>query len=316
MRKNGKRLAALIAGLILAAGVFAAPAAEADGLKVVTVIFPVWDWTCRIMGEGAEPELLVDNGADPHSYQASVEDILKIAEADVLIYTGGESEAWVEEAMEAVPNPARKALKLLDALGARTLTEETVEGMEAPAGEEEAEDEHVWLSLKNAEILTAAIAEVLAEADPAGAERYRENARSYGEQLQALDARYEQMIAEAEGNTLLFADRFPFRYLTEDYGLNYYAAFQGCQAECEASFETVIFLADKLDELGLKAALIIDGSDGQLAETIISVSGNPGRSILTLDSLQNTSRADAANGRTYLSAMEGNLEILRQALAR
>ena len=228
---------------------------------------------------------------------------------------GGGGAKWKWEALAQSPNPGRRVINLMELLGSRVYTEETVEGMEPEAdhddhdhGEEET-DEHIWTSLRNAAELSAGIADVLGELDPAHAADYTANAADYGAQLNELDARYAAAVEAASGKTLLFADRFPFRYLVEDYGLSYYAAFQGCSAETEASFETVAFLAEKTAALDLPAVLTIEGSDGQIARTVAETAGGD-RPVLTMDALQGT----VPEGATYLSVMEDNLAVLRRAL--
>ena len=288
-----------------------------DRLKVVTTIFPEYDWVREILGDKAEETditLLLDNGVDLHSYQPTAEDILKIGEADVFIYVGGESDEWVEDALKEASNPDRKVINLLEVLGDSVKEEEVVEGMEHEHGEEPEYDEHVWLSLRNAQILCDAIAESLGEADPGDAATYTANAADYKSKLAALDKSYREAVDAADIRTVLFGDRFPFRYMTDDYGLDYYAAFAGCSAETEASFETVIFLADKLDELGLPAVLTIEKSDGKIAETIRDNTASKDQKILVMDSLQSTTSEDIKNGATYTGAMEDNLEVLKEAL--
>ena len=288
-----------------------------DRLKVVTTIFPEYDWVREILGDKAgeaDITLLLDNGVDLHSYQPTAEDILKIGEADVFIYVGGEADEWVEDALKEASNPDRKVINLLEVLGDSVKEEEVVEGMEHEHGEEPEYDEHVWLSLRNAQILCDAIAESLGEADPGDAATYTANAADYKSKLAALDKSYREAVDAADIRTVLFGDRFPFRYMTDDYGLDYYAAFAGCSAETEASFETVIFLADKLDELGLPAVLTIEKSDGKIAETIRDNTASKDQKILVMDSLQSTTSEDIKNGATYTGAMEDNLEVLKEAL--
>lgn len=175
-------------------------------------------------------------------------------------------------------------------------------------------DEHVWLSLRNARKLTAAIAEALAGIDAANADTIRENAAAYDAQLQELDAKYTETVKNAALKTVLFGDRFPFRYLTDDYGLTYYAAFTGCSAESEASFETIAFLAGKADELNLPAVLTIEGGNHKIADTVISASAKADRKVLTMNSMQSVTADDVKNGMTYLSNMEENLNVLKEAL--
>lgn len=312
-------MTALAALMVCSACGSAAPATvvpEKKPLNIVASIFPVYDWTREILGEQAaetELTLLLDSGVDLHSYQPTAEDMLRIADCDVLLYVGGESDGKITSAWNAAPNPDRQVVSLLEVLGDRAKTEEWTEGMEE---EEDAPglDEHVWLSLNNAQLLCAAIADALAQADPEHAAEYAENCASYCGKLAALDAAYRDAVSTAANRTLVFGDRFPFRYLVDDYGLEYYAAFAGCSAETEASFETVLFLAQKLDETGANALLTLERSDQRLARTIRENTQTRGQLLLELDSMQSATTADAAAGATYLSIMEHNLAVLRQAL--
>ena len=300
-------------------------AEEAGKIRVVTTIFPIYDWVREIAGDTGNTEitLLLDSGVDLHSFQPSAQDILKVATCDLFIYVGGESDEWAKDALAEAVNPDMVVISLVEALGENAKAEEIVEGMQAEEEEEEGEegeeeeeeiDEHVWLSLRNAQVFTSAIADVLAQKDPANADSYRANAEAYGAKLAALDAAYAGAVDSAAHKTLLFGDRFPFRYLTDDYGLAYYAAFAGCSAETEASFETVIFLAKKTDELQLPAVLTIEGKDHRIAETIIGSTADKNRKLLTLNSMQGTTANDIEQGATYLKIMEDNLAVLKEAL--
>ena len=302
------------------------PAEQNTGhLKITAAVFPAWDWARNILGEnpsGAELTLLTDSGVDLHSYQPSVDDILTISNSDLFIYVGGESDRWVSDALKQAANPDMHIISMLGTLGDAAMQEELAEGMQAETEDEEAEDngpeydEHVWLSLRNAEILCNAVTAELSALDSANAGTYSENNEAYLQKLRELDRAYQDVISGSPIKTLLFGDRFPFRYLTEDYGLNYYAAFSGCSAETEATFETISFLARKTDELDMPAVLTIDVSDRRIAQTIVQNTADPSRPILTLDSMQAVSAKDIQNGTTYLSVMEKNLEVLKQALSR
>ena len=298
-------------------------------LQIVTTIFPEYDWVMNVLGETskeAEVTMLLGNGVDLHSYQPTTDDILKISTCDLFIYVGGESDEWVEDALKNSQNNNRVTLNLLDILGEAVKEEEVVEGMQAEEehdhddedhdhGEEEVEyDEHVWLSLKNAEKITDAIKDSLAKLDTANAGKFTENANTYIEKLKALDLKYREAVSTSPVKTLLFGDRFPFRYLTDDYGLSYYAAFVGCSAETEASFETITFLSGKVDELSLNNVMTIEGTDHRIAETIIRNTASKDQKILTLDSMQSITIKDVQAGTTYLSIMEKNLEVLKEAL--
>ena len=340
-----KRIIPLCLALIMTVGLLAGcgkqneqTASDETRLRVVTTIFPEYDWVREILGDkadNAEVTMLLDNGADLHSYQPTADDIVKISECDLFIYVGGESDDWVDDALKNAANKNMKVINLLEALGERVKTEEVVEGMQEEEHdhdhdhedadehddakehdhEEEAEyDEHVWLSLKNAQTLCSAISGVLQQIDPDNKDTYAANASAYIKKLSALDADYQAAVDAAARKTVLFGDRFPFRYLAEDYGLRYYAAFAGCSAESEASFETISFLAGKADELNLPCVLTIEGVQHKIAETIVRNTAAKNQKVLTMDSMQSTTSKDAANGTTYLSVMERNLSVLKEAL--
>ena len=303
-------------------------ASNDDNISIVTTIFPEYDWVKNIVGDAsdkAEITMLLDNGVDLHSYQPTAEDIMKVASCDMFIYVGGESDEWVDDALKEAVNKDMVVINLLDVLGSNVKEEEVVEGMEAEEEEEgeEAEegeeeeveyDEHVWLSLTNASRICDAIADGLGKVDPDNSATYAENANAYKQKLNTLDGEYKSATSAAANKTLLFGDRFPFRYLVDDYGLDYYAAFVGCSAETEASFETVAFLSGKVDELGLKNIMTIEGADKKIAETIKNNTKTKDQNILTLDSMQSTTSKDVESGTTYLSVMQANLDVLKEAL--
>ena len=297
--------------------------------------------------------LLMKNGVDLHSYKPTAQDIAKIASADMVIYVGGESDEWIKDALEASPKKGRSEINLMEALGDRVKAEEVIEGMQAEHEEhhhgehaeehehhehhdehadpstssgtkehhhhdheEEVEnDEHVWLSLKNAEILVQKIAAELAKKDSAHATFYTENAKDYIVKIKALDNEYRATIDGAACKTILFGDRFPFRYLVDDYGIKYYAAFVGCSAESEASFETIAFLAGKMDSLSLPAIFTIEKGNQKIARAILEASKSSKEAqVLTLNSMQSVTEQQITEGFSYLSIMESNLEVLKQAL--
>ena len=291
-------------------------------LKIVTTIFPEYDWTRAVFGDreaDVDLTMLLDNGTDLHSFQPAVKDIMKVSSCDLLIYVGGESDQWIEDALESAQNKDMKTINLMEVLGDTIKEEEKVEGMqESGHGHEDEDekeyDEHVWTSLRNASVICGIIAETLEEMDPENKDVYASNAAAYQEKLSDLDTEYQNTVDSAKQNTLLFADRFAFRYLVDDYGLNYYAAFSGCSAESEASFKTVTFLAEKLDELGLKTVLTIEKSDDRIAQTVIENTETKDQKILELNSMQSITSDEIADGVTYLSVIEDNLDVLKEAL--
>ena len=299
---------------------------QTDKLSIVTTIFPEYDWVREILGEkadNAEITMLLDNGVDLHSYQPTADDIVKISDCDLFIYVGGESDEWVEDALRNAANRNMKVINLLEVLGDSVKTEEIVEGMQEEEHEhedaeehehEEEADEHVWLSLKNAKMLVRVISKALQELDPDNKDIYAANADAYVKKLSALDTEYQAAVDAASNKTILFGDRFPFRYLVDDYGLRYYAAFVGCSAETEAGFETISFLAKRVDEWKLPCVLTIEGAQHKIAETVVRNTTAKNQRVLTMDSMQSTTSKDVKNGTTYLSVMEKNLSVLKEAL--
>ena len=319
--------------------------------SVVCTIFPEYDWIRQLVGDkkdNYEITYLLDKGVDLHSYQPTAEDIAKIANCDLFVYVGGESDGWVNDALKESKNDKMQVVNLLETLGKNVKPEEVVEGMQEEDEhdhdhddkdhdhddkdhddkdhdhedadhdrdlEEETEyDEHVWLSLRNATVLVNTLAEKLQTIDPENKDYYAGTAADYTAKLGDLDSRYLATIKKAKVKTVLFGDRFPFRYLVDDYGLKYYAAFVGCSAETEASFETVAFLAKKTDDLKLKSVLVIENSDQKIAKKIVETTKDKNQNIVVLNSMQSITNEDIANGATYLSIMESNLKALASAL--
>ena len=301
---------------------------ETKKLSIVTTIFPAYDWVKQVVGDNKNVEIsfLIDKGVDLHSYQASAADIAKITDSDLFVYVGGESDDWAEDIIKE--NPNLKYINMVDSIGEAALAEELVEGMqdeeehdneseehaneegEHEEGEEEI-DEHVWLSIKNAETIVSAIEAKLAEIDPDNKAEYEKNANDYLAKLDELDKEYKDTLSSIQNKTIIVGDRFPFRYLVNEYGINYYAAFKGCDAGSEASFETVKFLANKMDELNMSDIFIIDGSKGDLAKTIVDNTKDKNAKVLVLDSMQSTKSSDNAS---YLDIMKKNLEVLKEVL--
>ena len=286
-------------------------AKKSDTLSIVCTTFPQYDYLKNIIGSEDNLTLLVDNGGDLHSFEPTAKDIISISSADLFVYVGGNSDKWVEGALKSAENPNLREIALIDLVD--TFEEEYVAGMEVDHdhGEHRAPDEHVWLSLKNAVKITQALCDAVCEIDTENSVVYKTNAENYIAKLSKLDEEYSDTVNSAARKTLMFADRFPFRYLVEDYGLTYYAAFAGCSSESEASFQTMAFLIDKTKELSLPVVLTIDGSDGSIAKTVCEESG---AKSAELNSCQSVSAEDIANGTSYLGIMKNNLEVLREAL--
>lgn len=317
-----------LAGIILL-GIFSGCAKKTfnDGkINVVATIFPVYDWAKNVAGDssGVNVELLVKNGVDLHSFQPSAADIIKISTADVLVFVGGESDSWVKDVLKNPANKNISVINLMDLLENSVKQEEFIEGMTAEKAEnsleekinshnhEEVEyDEHVWLSVENAKIATAKIAEILCEKDSENAELYTKNKNSYVQQLAQLKNFYNPQVEK--NKTIIVCDRFPFRYMTDELGIKYFAAFVGCSAETEASFETIAFLSKKIQEIGVQKVYVSESSDKKIAETVIRNAGQTGKcEIEVLDSMQSVTFEQSKNGKNYIDVMKENYRKLSE----
>lgn len=292
-------------------------------VQVLCTTFPLYDWTRQIVGESdaVTVSLLLDNGVDMHSYQASAADIAKITSCDMLVYAGGTSDAWLSDMLEKNGNENMTVVNLTEVLKDTVRKEELVEGMQeehhSGDGDDEEYDEHIWLSVKNAIKACEAVKEDLCGVDAANADSYEANWKAYTKRLSQLDAAYADMAKEAGQRPVVFADRFPFLYLMKDYDIRYYAAFPGCSSETAASFETVAFLAGKLKEERLGCVLTIENAENgfalSLAQTIIENAGVEAK-VLSLNSMQSVTRAQIDAGMTYYDVMEQNLAVLKEAM--
>lgn len=309
-----KRSLSLLLGLFLLLAALCSCAQDTQGDDTVTVVctsFAAYDWARQILGdtEGTELVLLTDGGKDMHSYSPSAADIMRMIKCDLLISIGGPSEAWVRDLAEK--NGLQNILYLLDVLGDKVKCIDHEDAEHAHQDHEHQNvDEHVWFSLKNAMLFCEQIKDRLCHIDSVRADSYTANFENYLDKLSQLDREYEKTVSAATHKTLVVADRYPYRYLFDDYGISCHAAFVGCSSDSEVSFSTLIFLSGKVDELALDSILITESSDGKLASTVRDSTKNKTAAILTLHSLQTVTDKN----QSYLKLMEQNLEILRQAL--
>lgn len=322
LKKMLSAMCAAILPLVTLASCGENPAADDGKLNVVCTIFPCYDWTRQVVGnnENVDITYLLDDGSDLHSFQPTAEDMIKISDCDVFVYVGGESDQWVEKSLENARNKDMKILRLMDGLTDCLTETPSKEGMaeshehdheEHDHHHESAYDEHIWLSLNNAQMCVSEISSALSAADSENADKYSENANAYSTELQLLDRSFHMMFDE-KPQTLIFGDQFPFIYFTECYGLDYFAAFSGCSADTESSFETITFLAEKVDELNAETVFAIENSDCTIAEAVISNTAEKSQNIAVLDSIQSVSQKKIDEGYTYLEAMKKNYDVLKE----
>lgn len=296
-----------------------------EGMTILTADFAEYDWVREILGDnpsGIRLERLNESGQDMHSYQPSVKDMVKISDCSLLIYAGGESEFWIDEAAESSDKSPESILSLMKVLAHDPELSERYEGTAGVHDHEhehhhEEYDEHMWLSLKAAPVFIEKITEAICALDPVNSTYYEKNSRNYREKIKDLDGEYEK-VAEAareKGDAfILVADRFPFVYLTEDYRLSHMAAFPGCSAETEASFATILDLSDAIDNHRPGGVLVLKKSDTALAQTVIKNSSLKELPVLRLDDMQSVTADDVEAGCSFLSVMAENLTALETAL--
>ncbi len=287
-------------------------------ISVVATIFPPYDFVREIAGENVSLTMLLPPGAESHSFEPTPKDIVAIQDCDVFLYVGGESDAWIDDILDSMDTSNIRVIRLMDLVTA--VEEEIVEGMEDDhdehedeQGAEEAEyDEHVWTSPKNAQLIVSGISEALCAADAANRAAYEKNTEAYLAKLRELDAAFQAVVDNAARKTIVFGDRFPFRYFADAYGLTYFAAFPGCSTETEASAGTIAFLIDKIKAEQLPVVFHIELSNEKMADSIAEATG---AKKLLLHACHNISKADFERGATYLELMNGNVAALKEALS-
>lgn len=289
---------------------------QKDGISVVSTIFAPYDFIREITGDNAEITMLLPPGSESHSFEPTPQDIIKIQNSDVFIYVGGESDEWVGEVLESMDTSKMKIVTLMDCV--EVVEEEVVEGMEEEHEDEEEGDheeveldEHVWTSPKNAKRIVQKIADTLCQVDEANAKSYKEKTTGYLAKLDQLDEEFQGVVASADHKTLIFGDRFPFRYLADAYDLSYFAAFPGCSTETEASAATVAFLIDKVKAENIPAVFYVELSNAKMANTISEATG---AKVLLLHACHNITKAEFESGVSYIDLMKQNVENLKEAL--
>lgn len=300
MERTMKKLAILLSILALIC-----PCVQAEDMfTVVATSFPCYDFVRAVLGDDANVKLLIRPGTEVHTYEPTPKDILEIAQANLLVYIGGESDEWVRSLLSTFSETEPETLQLMDCV---TLLEE-----EEDHGHEMLEyDEHIWTSPKNALQMLNATADAICAVDPENADRYRENAQMYACQIQNLDERLTQIVAGGVRRELVFADRFPFLYLAHDYGLSYEAAFNSCTAESEPSAKKMVELIQTIEENGIPVVYTIEMSNGAIAQTLVSETGVE---VLQMHSMQTVTQSEFEAGETYITLMQKNLDAIERGL--
>lgn len=300
---------------------------KSEEVLIVATNFPAYDFARAVAGDKADIKMLIKPGVELHDFEPTPSDIIDIKNSELFIYTGGESDGWIENILGDIDTDKTKIFKMMDVVN--VVEEEIVDGMEEEYryeygydnggdkyqyyhDEEEIEyDEHVWTSVKNAVKIINSIRDELTEISPENKQVFEENAKKYTNQLADLDLEFQNIVSNGNRKTIIFGDRFPLRYFVDDYGLNYYAAFPGCSEQTEANSRTIAFLVEKIKSENIPVVLKIEMSSGNVAKTIADETG---AKVLTFNAAHNISADDFKNGRTYAEIMKENLMVLEEAL--
>lgn len=304
-KKLFKITAAILIFMLIFCGCSSSKNADKNKVQILCSNFALYDWTKNITAESdtVEVSLLLKNGVDIHSFQPSADDIIKIKNADLFVYNGGPSEEMLTDITDDSQN-VFAAIPSLDT--------ELIES--AHTHDEHEYDEHIWLSVKNAINICEKLADAIITVDSQNTALYEDNVTNYISELSALDEELMLVAENSKRNEFVLADRYPFMYLMRDLSLTCHSAFPGCSDETEASFSTVLELAQKIYELDLGYIVTTDGYNNSIAEAVIENSGKSGIEILSLSSMQTITDAEINSGKTYLSAMKENLEVLKKTL--
>lgn len=287
-------------------------------VSIITTNFPAYDFARAVAGEEADIKMLIKPGAEIHDFEPTPQDIIDIKNSKMFIYTGGESDEWIEDVLDDINTNDTKLFRMMDVVEA--VEEEIVDGMEHEDGNEEGQehekeeaeyDEHVWASLKNTQKIVSNIKDELVKISPENKNIFESNAEKYVNKLGKIEQEFQDVVKNGSRKTIVFGDRFPLRYFVDDYGLSYFAAFPGCSDQTEASSKTVAFLVDKIKSEKIPVVFKIEMSSGKIADTIANETG---AKVLTFNSAHNISADDFKNGMTYAEIMEKNVKALEEAL--
>lgn len=297
---------------------------NSDGkISIVTTIFPYYDFVRQLAGDKADVRLLLSPGSDPHSYEPTPSDIVAIENCDLFIYNGGESDEWVDGVLSSIENKNVKVMKMMEYVTLRHEQsmdhnhehaehedmDDNDEGHDHEEGEEY--DEHIWTSIRNAERMSASVADELISVDSKNSDYYNEKKADYISSLDSLDKKFTEVANNKKRDTLVFGDRFPFLYFVSDYDLGYECAFPGCSHETEPSTAVVSHLIDFTRENNIPVVFYLELSSGKIAQII---SEDSSAKTMQFSSCHNVTKEDFENGATYISVMEQNLEALKEAL--
>ena len=282
-------------------------------INVVVTTFSTYDFVRQIAGDTVNIDYLLGPGVDSHSYEPSSSDLIKIKNADMFIYIGGEMEKWCDKVLGTdVISSKTKIIQVTECID--TIDEVEVDGAEEHEEEEEEEgafDEHIWTAPSNAIKMVEFISEKLADKVPKNKDLYKQNASNYVAQIKSLKVKIQEIVDNKKRDRLVFGDKMPMQYFLNEFGLTCSAAFNGCSTETEPSTKTITGLVERVKNDKIPVVLYIELSTGKTAKTIASECGVEAMQIQTL---HNISKDDFDSGETYVSLMTRNLEVLKKAL--
>lgn len=285
---------------------------EKTKYNIVVTNYPEYDFVRAIIKDvdDISVKMLLKPGSELHDYEPTPQDIISIKESDIFIYVGGESDSWVYDILSSIDNGNTKLIKLINFVD--LYNEEIIDGMDDEGEEAEEEpDEHIWTSPKNAITIIEKLKEEIINIDKDNQEKYVKNTKNYVDKLYEIDSEIREIVNNSKRNVLVFGDRFPLRYFTEEYNLLYRAAHKGCSESSETSAKTITYLINYIKDNNIPVVFHIELSNSSIANTI---SKETGAKILEFHSAHNISQNDFDNGITYVDIMKKNIDALKVAL--
>lgn len=275
-------------------------------ISVVTTIFPYYDFARSVSKGTCDVDMLLKPGSDVHSFEPTPSDILKIRNADLFIYNGGESDEWVDSILESLGDTDKPVvMKMTDYV--KSLTE-----MDADHHAEDEEDEHIWTSLDNAKTLVSKISDEVSKLDSKNKSIYHRNGLDYIEKISKVQSEIENTVNSSESKKIVVGDRFPLLYFATEFSLDWECAFPGCSTETEPSLDRLSKLTDTIEKDKIKTILKLEMSENKVADTLADETNTK---VRTFYSAESVSKEDFANNVTYVDLMERNNNALKEALS-
>lgn len=274
-----------------------------EKITVVTTIFPLYDFARAIGGDIIDVKMLIRPGSEVHSYDPLPSDMIAVYECDLFLYIGGESDKWVDTLLDSADI---NSLALIDTV------EHEYKDHDSHGHGHDHTDEHIWTSPQNAVLMIEHICEKLCGIDPNNSEVYKENSNAYITEINKASDKISDTVAKVQNPFMLVADRFPFGFFAEQYGIEYEAAFDGCAVSTDISLKTMSRLTDTIEKRNINAVFCTELSNCSIANALRE---EVGVDVIELHSAHNVTLDDFENKITYVDILYRNITALERGLA-